>query len=172
MEQALAEDGEDSQKHSGGDFRLSMKKRQYQLDINLANIRLNSNYLPKIFFEYERDAEGNVMRDGDFLLVLELSVQAEAFEKILEKNFDNKQEKFRKCISPLKHSNDLLNYWNHKQVICIKGRLKDQFNPESYFGELKELELISDYKNEIPEDYDFGLVHYEEDIVLNKDVHK
>ena len=79
----------------------------------MANIKLNSNFSPKIYFCRDTDEEGKAIPTGDFYLIIELSVPCEAFE--MSKSTDGKAKtKYKKCQSPLRHGNDLLNYWNGK----------------------------------------------------------
>ena len=60
----------------------------------MAKILENSNYLPKIYYEYERDADDKIMKNGDFFLVIELAVQAEVVEIIQEKRNGKYEKQF------------------------------------------------------------------------------
>lgn len=52
-------------------------------------------------------------------LIIELNVPATFFEG------DTNSKEWRKIKSPLQLKNDLLNYWNLKQVIYIRGKRHD-----------------------------------------------
>jgi hypothetical protein len=41
-------------------------------------------------------------------------------------------------MSPLQYDNDLINYWNLKQVIFIRGQKAPDFEPEEFFKALVE----------------------------------
>ena len=50
--------------------------------------------------------------------------------------------KWYNALSPLQYDNDLINYWNLKQVIFIRGQKCLDFDPEIYLKTLVEQELI------------------------------
>ena len=54
---------------------------------------------------------------------------------------------------------DLLNYWNLKQVIYLRGKLAPDFFPLDYFKLLYEQELIQEYSEELFEQLDLSLIH-------------
>jgi hypothetical protein len=59
--------------------------------------------------------------------------------------FENDKNKWRKIVSPLQLKNDLLNYWNLKQVIYIRGKKHENAciqNFAFYCEKLVEQELI------------------------------
>jgi len=76
-------------------------------------------------FDYERDDEGKRLENADFFLVIELGVPAPFYEEKAanSRSFQaaHDKKKFCKVLSPMQLENDLLNYWNLKQVIYIRG---------------------------------------------------
>ena len=76
-------------------------------------------------FDYERDDEGKKLENADFFLVIELGVPAPFYEEKVPNarslQAAHEKKKFCKAMSPMQLQNDLLNYWNLKQVIYIRG---------------------------------------------------
>lgn len=97
------------------DEHLKKQNRYLQCDINLNQFRSNINHSPKIFYHTDKtfDDQGNLIDDSQMTLMIELNVPVPFFEN---------ERGFIKILSPLQLENDLLNYWNLKQVIFIKGR--------------------------------------------------
>jgi len=74
-------------------------------------------------------------------MVIEQMVPGEFMEgkqEISNKNYT----KWYNSLSPLQYDNDLINYWNLKQVIFIRGQRSQDFDPEVYLKTLVEQELI------------------------------
>jgi hypothetical protein len=80
------------------------------------NSRLNVNFAPKIFYQYDESIEGNL---GNFDFIIEQMVPGEFMEG--KKENLSKRNKWYNSLSPLIYDNDLINYWNLKQVIFIRG---------------------------------------------------
>ena len=74
----------------------------------------NINYRPSIYFDPERDDKGEPIDNGFYTLAIELNCPVSIFEKI--------GQNWIKVVSPLQLKNDLLNYWNLKQVIYVRGK--------------------------------------------------
>ncbi len=72
-------------------------------------------------------------------MVIEQMVPGEFMEGKLE---GGKNNKWYNSLSPLQYDNDLINYWNLKQVIFIRGQKHNLFDPEIYLKNLVEQELI------------------------------
>jgi hypothetical protein len=60
--------------------------------------------------------------------------------------------------SPLKVDNDLLNYWNLRQVIYVRGIRMPTFEVDFVFKKLLEQELIQSFEI-IPKSFDFSVMH-------------
>ena len=103
--------------------------------INISKYKSNINHCPKIFYKREADLSGDDIEGGDLTMVIELNSPAEFYEEAFcEKQ---KKRKFFRITCPFKMCNDmcdespgndgpscggdLLNYWNLKQVIYVKG---------------------------------------------------
>lgn len=88
--------------------------------------------------------------DSQMTLMIELNVPVPFFEN---------DKGFIKILSPLQLENDLLNYWNLKQVIFIRGRRHENMkNFKGYCQKLVEQELIQAFSDEIPANIDLSLV--------------
>ena len=72
-------------------------------------------------------------------MVIEQMVPGEFMEGKLE---GGKNNKWYNSLSPLQYDNDLINYWNLKQLIFIRGQKHPFFDPEIYLKNLVEQELI------------------------------
>jgi hypothetical protein len=144
------------------------------MSINIAKYKSNINHCPKIYYDREQNDQGDPIDGGDLTMAIELNAPAEFYELGFCEKL--KKEKFFRIISPFKMQNDstegfgheqscagdLLNYWNLKQVIYIKGSQDAAFDAEQVFDQLIEQERISCFKSmqdeEMKDNYDFSIM--------------
>lgn len=102
-------------------FVPQSRQRIFQCDINLNQYRQNINHSPLIYFKVHEKTnhQQKVIDDQEMTLVIELNVPATFYEG------DTSSKDWKKIKSPMQLKNDLLNYWNLKQVIYIRGKRHD-----------------------------------------------
>ena len=123
------------------------------MDMNLNQYKQNINHTPKIYFEeftFKNDQGKEIPGEHKFLLIIELNVPAPFYEE---------SQKFIKIMSPLRLENDLLNYWNLKQVIVMVGQKQTGFDLAEYCKALEDQELIQSFSDKIPENFDYSLFY-------------
>ena len=120
------------------------------MDMDLLKFGQNQ---PKIYYQNSmKNDKGEEIESSMLTIMIELGAPANFYE--IKKKFS--KDVFKHVKSPLRLKNDLLNYWNLRQVIYVTGIKNSAMDEEEIFQKLKEQELISSFEK-IPPWFDLEM---------------
>ena len=120
------------------------------MDMDLLKFGQNQ---PKIYYENSiKNDKGEEIESSNLTLIIELGAPANFYE--IKQKFS--KDVFKHVKSPLRLENDLLNYWNLRQVIYVSGIKNSALDEVDTFKKLLEQELISSFEK-IPPWFDLTM---------------